>query len=114
DQQTERFFRVLDAEIARYHTAPTNQPLVLAGLPENQALFRSVSQNGRLVEAERQVPGNIDRETGRVEMHDEASSVRDDLLDDIAEKVLRSGGEVVMVPSERMPPDSGLAAIYRY
>lgn len=67
-----------------------------------------------LVEAERQVPGHIDLETGRVEMHDEASSLGDDLLDDIAEKVLRSGGEVVMVPSERMPADSGLAAIYRY
>ena len=183
DQQTERFFRAVDRDIARYHTAPSGLPLVLAGLPENQALFRSVSQNDRLietgidgnpdafsaddmriqtwkvmepiyierlmgfvdqfhaarnvqrasadlsdvaasavagrvkvllVEAERQIPGQMDQKTGGVQLHDTDQSVGDDLLDDIAERVLRAGGEVVMVPAERMPVDSGLAAIFRY
>src|SRR5690606_14608138 len=51
DQQTERFFRAVDRDVARHHTAPSGLPLVLASLPENQALFRSVSQNDRLLEA---------------------------------------------------------------
>jgi hypothetical protein len=38
----------------------------------------------------------------------------DDLLDDLGERVLATGGEVVVVPTERMPTESGLAAIYRY
>jgi hypothetical protein len=36
------------------------------------------------------------------------------MLDDLAELVLGKGGEVVVVPRERMPIDSGLAAIYRF
>jgi hypothetical protein len=38
----------------------------------------------------------------------------DDLLDDIGELVLRRGGEVVVVPHERMPADTGLAATFLY
>lgn len=38
----------------------------------------------------------------------------DDLLDDLGERVLATGGEVVIVPTERMPTNAGLAAIYRY
>jgi hypothetical protein len=37
-----------------------------------------------------------------------------DVLDDVAEAVLRNGGEVIVVPRERMPASTGLAAIYRY
>jgi stalled ribosome rescue protein Dom34 len=36
------------------------------------------------------------------------------MLDDLAEAVLRTGGDVVIVPKERMPSTSGLAAILRY
>ena len=35
------------------------------------------------------------------------------MLDDLGERVLRSGGEVVIVPADRMPTRSGLAATYR-
>jgi hypothetical protein len=37
-----------------------------------------------------------------------------DLLDDLAELVLRRKGEVVVVPRERMPTATGLAAVYRF
>lgn len=67
-----------------------------------------------LVEAERHIPGRIDAETGHVTLEDSASAHVDDVLDDIAELVLRNGGQVVIVPAERMPTDSGLAAIYRF
>jgi hypothetical protein len=36
------------------------------------------------------------------------------LIDDLAELVLNKGGQVVVAPAERMPTDTGAAAIYRY
>lgn len=38
----------------------------------------------------------------------------DDVLDDLSEYVLKTGGEVVIVPAERMPTRTGAAAIYRF
>jgi len=38
----------------------------------------------------------------------------DDLLDDLGEQVLKNGGDVVVLPSERMPSSTGVAATYRY
>jgi hypothetical protein len=38
----------------------------------------------------------------------------DDLLDEVSEHALKTGGEVVIVPAERMPTDTGVAAIYRF
>ncbi|MCK9538619.1 hypothetical protein [Dokdonella sp.] len=67
-----------------------------------------------LVDAERRVPGRFDAQSGAIEYSDLADPDVDDLLDDIAQRVLRSGGEVVMVPKARMPTETGLAAIYRY
>lgn len=67
-----------------------------------------------LIDADREIPGRIDSATGRVEFEDLAHPEIDDLLDDLAEWVMRTGGQVVVVPSERMPTDTGVAAIYRY
>jgi hypothetical protein len=67
-----------------------------------------------LVEAERRVPGRIDTLSGDIKLDDLANPEVDDLLDDIAEVVLRNRGQVVIVPAERMPADTGLAAIYRF
>lgn len=183
DQQTERFFRAVDREIARHHPTPSGQSLVLAGLSENQALFRAVSQSSQLVdkgieanpealsvndmriqawklierhylqrlqgfvdqfhaarnvqrasadlsdiavatvagrvkvlfvEADRYIAGHVDPDTGIVQLAQAESLLGDDVLDDIAERVLRAGGEVIMIPVERMPVDTGLAAIYRF
>lgn len=67
-----------------------------------------------LVEAERQLPGRIDTATGSVRRGDLKDPEVDDVLDDLAALAVEHGGEVVIVPSERMPTDTGLAAIYRY
>ncbi len=64
-----------------------------------------------LVEADRIIPGGIDRTTGEITTEDVAV---DDVLDDLAEAVLRAKGDVVVVPAERMPTDTGAAATYRY
>jgi hypothetical protein len=38
----------------------------------------------------------------------------DDLLDDIGELVTERGGQVFVIPADKMPTSNGLAAIYRY
>jgi hypothetical protein len=67
-----------------------------------------------LVEADRVTPGRLDPTTGAIEPasldHPEVGCQ----LDDLAEAVLRNGGDVVVVPKERMPTASGLAATFRY
>lgn len=67
-----------------------------------------------LLEADRQIPGRIDVKTGAVQFGEQGDPLVDDMLDDLGEQVLRTGGEVIMVPAERMPVASGMAAIYRY
>jgi hypothetical protein len=67
-----------------------------------------------LIEADRRVPGRIDAATGRIEFGDLAHPGVDDLLDDLGELVLKNGGQVVIVPAERMPTRTGIAAIYRF
>ncbi|MBS0305683.1 MAG: hypothetical protein JSR43_09970 [Proteobacteria bacterium] len=67
-----------------------------------------------LVEAERIVPGRFDLADGSVVAAALDDPEVDDVLDDIAERVLATGGEVVIVPAERMPGRSGLAAVYRF
>jgi hypothetical protein len=66
-----------------------------------------------LIDAERHVPGTFDPATGAIEREDVGGAV-DDLLDDIGERALRTASEVVVVPSERMPSATGVAAIFRY
>lgn len=67
-----------------------------------------------LLDAERQVPGKMDSVSGAITLDQLGDPQVDDLLDDLGERVLTTGGEVVVVPTERMPTDSGLAAIYRF
>lgn len=67
-----------------------------------------------LVDADRVIPGRIDVNSGAVAIADLEHPDVDDLLDDLGELVLGRGGEVVIVPRERMPSDTGVAAILRY
>lgn len=183
DAETEQFFRAVDQAVLERFSQPSKMPLLLAALPEQQPLFRSVSDNqylmekgldvhpsalsleelrerawqlvlptylnrlsrlveqfgasrseergaadvaeiaravvaGRietlLVDADRVVPGRFDPNTGAIEFAKLEDPRVDDLLDDISEHTLKTGGEVVIVPAERMPTDTGLAAIYRF
>jgi Bacterial archaeo-eukaryotic release factor family 3 len=67
-----------------------------------------------LIDADREVPGRIDAVTGDFEVDDLADPTVDDVLDDLAVLSLRFGAQVVIVPTERMPTETGVAAIYRY
>lgn len=67
-----------------------------------------------LIESGRQIAGRLDGATGRIEVADLSNPQVDDVLDDLGELVGRLGGRVLVLPAERMPGKTGLAAIYRY
>jgi hypothetical protein len=67
-----------------------------------------------LIEAGRQEPGRVDPETGDLQRDDLEHPEVDDLIDDLGMLALKMGGDVVVVPSDRMPTETGVAAIYRY
>lgn len=66
-----------------------------------------------LLEADRQVPGRINA-SGQIELGESSDAETGDLLDDLAEATLRMKGEVVVVPAERMPATTGVAATFRF
>lgn len=180
----ERFFRIVDRRISEHCSRHSGLPLILVALPENQAVFRSLSHNplllptgveqdpatltpdrlrsvcgeimriryddklnhaldrygvamgqkrcaseipdiahaateGRvallLVEAERWVDGTFNPASGDVTLQPQGQPGNEDVLDELILAVMQSGGEVVVVPPERlMPTDTGAAAVYRY
>ena len=67
-----------------------------------------------LIETDRVSPGRFDSTAGAISDARLDDPRVGDLFDDLAEAVLRTGGDVVMVPKERMPSTTGLAAILRY
>jgi hypothetical protein len=67
-----------------------------------------------LLDVGRVRPGRIDAATGAIMDLPLDDPTVGDMLDDLAEAVLRTRGNVVVVPTERMPSDTGLAASFRY
>ncbi len=68
-----------------------------------------------LVEADRIIAKRITNlVTGNTQKKDLNNPKVDDLLDDMSELVLKMGGDVFVLPPERMPSETGVAAIYRY
>jgi hypothetical protein len=65
-----------------------------------------------LVEADRRLAGHVE---GRMPRHaDRDEPAASDMLDDLAERVLKTGGQVIAVPKGSMPSATGLAAVFRY
>ncbi len=67
-----------------------------------------------LIEADRQIAGRLDGATGRLDFEELHHPRVDDLLDDLGELVGQRGGRVLVIPTERMPTSTGVAAIYRH
>lgn len=67
-----------------------------------------------LIDADRRIPGRLDAMTGAITYNDLSDPAVNDLLDDLGELVLKKGGQIVIVPADRMPTDTGIAAIYRF
>ena len=65
-----------------------------------------------LVEADRRIPGHVE---GRMPRRvDRDAPGEGDILDDLAERVLKTGGQAIIAPRGSMPTDTGLAAVFRY
>ncbi len=67
-----------------------------------------------LIESDRLIAGRLDGATGRLETANLSDPQIDDLLDDLGDLVGKMGGRVLVIPAERMPTQTGLAATYRY
>jgi hypothetical protein len=67
-----------------------------------------------LIESGRQIAGRLDNATGQVETADLSNPQVGDTLDELGELVEKIGGRVLIIPPERMPAHTGLAATYRY
>lgn len=68
-----------------------------------------------LVEADRLIAARVTNlTTGNIQRRDLENPKIDDLLDDMSELVTKMGGQVTVLPPEKMPSESGLAAIFRY
>ena len=67
-----------------------------------------------ILDADKEVGGTIDPDTGAVTRKDITDPAVDDVMDDVAEQVLRTNGEVMVLTGEMHPQPSGIAAIYRY
>ena len=67
-----------------------------------------------LIDANCQIPGTINHESGDIKMDELLNPEVDDVLDDLGELVLKTKGEVIIVSGEKMPTKTGVIAIYRY
>ena len=68
-----------------------------------------------IVEADRIIAVRVTNQvTGNTQKKDLSNPKVDDLLDDMGELVLKMGGQVMVLPTEKMPSETGLAAIFRY
>ncbi len=67
-----------------------------------------------LLEENRIISGNIDCNTGKIKSGDINDPAIGDILDGLAELVLKKSGTVILVSKDEMPSPTGVAAIYRY
>ncbi len=68
-----------------------------------------------IVEADRIIAVRVTNlVTGNTQKKDMINPRVDDLLDDMGELVIKMGGQVMVLPAEKMPSEAGLAAIFRY
>lgn len=67
-----------------------------------------------LVDIDAAIPGLVDRDSGEVTLDKEDDAVNYGVVDEIAARVLRSGGEVIGVRAQDIPEGAPLAAVMRY
>jgi hypothetical protein len=84
---------------------------------DNLSQIAAAAASGRvatlLIEADRQIAGHLDEGTGKVVGGALNNPRVGDMLDDLGELVGKMGGEVLVLPTARMPTRKGAAAIYR-
>ncbi|MPN01434.1 hypothetical protein SDC9_148643 [bioreactor metagenome] len=66
------------------------------------------------VEADKSVPGKFNTESSKLEFGNSDNPASGDLIDQIINAVWKHKGEVIVLPTGRMPSETGLAAIFRF
>ncbi|MEX1082087.1 MAG: hypothetical protein WEC99_08720 [Halofilum sp. (in: g-proteobacteria)] len=102
----------LDELVERYHSNAAHE----LAFSEVDTIARAATMaqvETLLVEEDRRIGGRLSQE-GEVEYGDFDAPRTDDVIDDIAERVLRAEGQVRFLPREKMPVDTGVAAILRF
>lgn len=113
EQIQPHYVQRLDDLVDRYHAAK-HATQATDDLTESAQAVVAGRIDALLLEAGRQIPGRMQADSGAITLGEMDDPETGDLLDDLGERVLATGGEVVMVPTERMPTRTGLAAIFRY
>lgn len=67
-----------------------------------------------LLEESRVIAGHVDEETGEIQKGELSNPEIEDVLDDIGELVTKKGGQVLIIPADLMPTNTGIAAIFRF
>ncbi|MCC5792756.1 MAG: hypothetical protein JJT82_09160 [Legionellaceae bacterium] len=108
-----KYLHQLSTLIEKYHQAKEKQ----LGSDDVGELARAALEgrlSALLVAAELELGGRLNRQNGTIEPDDLQHPAVNDLLDDLAELTLRTGGNVVIVPGARMPTEQGAAGIFRF
>ncbi|PTB22071.1 hypothetical protein C9I57_05580 [Trinickia symbiotica] len=108
-----RFERPVEARLDEYREA-TQKALATDVAAEVVEAAHEGRVDALLVETDRLPNGQPKTEEQLAEPTHRGHREVDTLLNDVAQEVLRNGGEVIVLPPERMPSRTGLAAIYRY
>jgi len=67
-----------------------------------------------IVEADKIIPGKFYEDTGRLEFGNIDEPEYGDMLDNLIKLVLKNKGEIIVLPKESMPVETGVAAIFRF
>ena len=103
----------IEDQIAEYNNAKAHE-LGSCDLEEvSKAVFQSRVKT-LFIEDEKIIPGEINLETGQIRHGNIENPKIDDLLDDLAQLALTYDTEVIVLDKDKMPSDTGIAAIYRY
>lgn len=67
-----------------------------------------------MIDSGQSIPGKVNPETGEISRAEGGNGISDDILDELGHLVMQHKGQVVVIDREKMPTDSGAAAIFRY
>lgn len=67
-----------------------------------------------IISIDKVLPGKVNKVDGTIIEGQLDDPSQDDVLDDLAEGIIDQGGQVVVLPDDDIPTDSGILAIYRY
>jgi hypothetical protein len=101
------------ATVERYKIAKANH----TGSDDVEAVVRAAYE-GRVdtifIEANKTIPGRFDVLSESMECGSADDFDCGDIIDAIVKAVMKNNGEVIVLPEERMPSDTGVAAIFRF